>query len=94
MALSSTDFQVRFDSNFPEIHYAELNWAVIPFSIFPIPSNNNVVWFNENSTVKSAIMILWLLFWKFFGYSFAALNSASGGYNTYSCVYSSTSYSR
>jgi hypothetical protein len=90
---SSTDFHIQFTGNFPEIHFAELLWAAIPLSTFTISSTNNTIYFNENATNKSATIPAGY----YSGSSLAdaaqsALNSVSGGYNTYTVSYSSSTY--
>jgi hypothetical protein len=90
---SSTDFHLHFPVNFPEVQYAELHFAAIPLSTFTVTNTNNTIYFNENSTNKSATIPAGY----YSGSSLAAaaqtsLNTASGGFNTFTVTYSSTTY--
>jgi hypothetical protein len=90
---SSTDFHVHFTGNFPQIDFAELHWTQIPLANFTVPKTGNVINFNENSTNKTATVTPGY----YSGTALAqkvqdALNSASGGYNTYAVTYDSSTF--
>jgi hypothetical protein len=90
---SSTNFQIQFPGNFPEITQAELKFLMLPLSTYTISAGNNVLYFYENSTNKTATINPG----NFSGNTLAslaqdALNTSSGGYNTYTVSYSNQTF--
>jgi hypothetical protein len=92
-SISSTNFQVNFPGNFPEILMAELKFLMIPLSTYTIDINNNLLSFTENSTNKTATIAPG----NYSGNALAsaaqdALNTSIGGYNTYVVSYDSQTF--
>jgi len=89
---SSTSFVATFSTLLPNIQSVQLQFASLPITNYNISSNNNIVTFNENSTTKTATLTQGC-------YSAIALateltsklTTASGGYNTFTVTYDSTS---
>src|SRR5690349_8696148 len=90
---SSTNFVLNFPGNFPEIQYARFNWVQVPLSTYTISTSNQTITFSENVTIKTAIILVGY----YTGSTLAtaiqtALNTVSGGYNTYVVTYNPDTY--
>jgi hypothetical protein len=90
---SSTDFVIKFLSGFPPVMQAELKFVRIPLALYTILSTNATIYFNENSTNKTAALTPGY----YSGTQLAAhlktvLDTASGGYNTFTVSYSTTTF--
>lgn len=86
---SSTNFVVQLDSSYANYTRAKLKWVSIPLSVYQITNSNNTIYFNENSTNKTATIANGCYSASDLATAIStALNSASGGYNTYTITYS------
>ena len=90
---SSSDFSINLFSSTSGVEKVQLNWVQIPNTFYNINSNNNVVSFTENSTLKTASIPVGSYNANELASELQSiLTTASGGYNTYTVSYNSQTF--
>ena len=87
-SISSSNFNINLYSSISNIEKVRLNWVQIPNTFYNINTNNNIVSFTENSTLKTATIPVGSYNADELASELQSiLTTASGEYNTYTVSY-------